>query len=780
MFYHLKIAIRNLKRDGMYSIINIGGLAVSLTAVLLILLWVNDEMSFNKFHQRGKDIFQTNVCFKGDGNDTYWDIACAPLAFAAKEEIPEIENACRYYSYWGADMLKYADGNQERVVTGFTYGMVDSTFFSIFNFPVLEGNVQRMLADPQSVVLSESVARQLFGNEMPIGKALYDNNQQQYYVTGVMADIPQNSSVRFDILLPFSLYEHSKPDELTGWGRFDFKTWFLLRPHTDVAAIEKKLTEIQFRHAQDTDVSYELQSIETVNLYNADGSPNSKAQACRLFLMVTFVVILVACVNYINMSTARASRRNKEVFVKNILGARKVNLFFQFLNESTLLFLLSLVAATVLLYLVFPAFNHIAGKQLEFRLFSINTLITYGCTFIVIIICAGIYPAFNLAIKKPLQGLNNKSGNAVLRRVLVVGQFIVAAVLITATITINMQLKYVKKKNLGYEKENVFHVQMPNNFKNHYDAVKSQLLQNSFVSGVTATSMPLKRVTTTERISNIEDSDTKNSKIILLCTDKDFAPTMDVTFAAGHNFSGTSADATSVILNETAVKSIGITDPVGKKCTVAGIERTIIGVARDFHFKDLHISIEPLAVLVDDWRGAMYVRTSVNGAPQAIAAVEKIWKQYESELPFSYRFIDDEFDTIYKSDIRTGKLFNAFAIIAILISCLGLFGLVTYTAETKTKEIGIRKVLGASVSDIVSMLSKEFIILVGVAMLIAFPLSYYWLNKMLQDFAYRINIGWWMFAAAAFITIALTLLTVGFQAIKAATANPVKAIKSGE
>ena len=776
MFYQLKITLRNLRRGGVYSIINITGLAMGLTACILIMLWVQDELSFDKFHKRSKDIFQTNVYFKETNN--YWNIACAPLAFTAKEEIPEIENACRYYAYWGADMLKYEGENKERTATGFSYGMVDSTFFSMFDFPVLEGNIQRMLVDPQSIVLSASIAKQLFGDETPVGKTLYDNNRQQYHVTGVMADMPQNSSIRFDILLPFSLYEQSSPNELKSWGRFDFKTWFLLKPGANRANVEKKLTELQYLHTQDAKVNYELQSLETVNFYNADGSANAKAQACRLFLVVAFVVILIACVNYINISTARASRRNKEIFIKNILGAKKTKLFLQFFNESVWMFLFSLAMATVLLYLIFPVFNQVAGKQLEFHLFSTQTLIVYGLTFLAVVLCAGIYPAINLAVKKPLQGVNNKRGNSVLRRMLVVGQFVVATVLILVTITTSAQLEYVKKKDLGYNKENVLCMQMPAQLKKHYDAIKSELLQNATILGVTATSMPLKGVTSTYGISDIEGSDLKDQKTILLCTDKDFIPTMDIKLVAGQNFTGTPADATGIILNETAVKTMDITDPVGKKCDAAGVEGVIIGVVRDFHFKDLHSPIEPLTILANDWRGSLYVRTSANGASQAIAAVEKVWKQYESELPFSYHFIDDEFDTIYKTDIQTGILFRYFAIIAIMISCLGLFGLVTYTAEMKTKEIGIRKVLGASVSNIVNMLSKEFLILVGIALLIAFPLAWYWLDKMLQDYVYRIHIGWWIFALAGLITILLTLLTVGWQAIKAATANPVKAIKS--
>jgi hypothetical protein len=379
-----------------------------------------------------------------------------------------------------------------------------------------------------------------------------------------------------------------------------------------------------------------------------------------------------------------------------------------------------------------------------------------------------------------VQGINNKRGNAALRRVLVVGQFIVAIVLILVTIATTMQLEYVRKKDLGYQKENVIQVQLTNKLRGRYDALKEELLQNAAITGVTATSMPLKNVTSTYTISNIEGKDMEGQRTILMSTDKDFIPVMDIELLEGQNFIGTDADATGVILNETAVKTMNITNPVGKRINISGMEGNIIGVVRDFHIKSLHTPIEPVSIIVNNWRGSLYIRTSAAGAPQAVAAVEKLWKQYETELPFSYRFIDDEFDAVYKADIRTGNLFRYFAVIAILLSCLGLFGLVTYTAESKTKEIGIRKVLGATVSNIVNMLSKEFLILVGIALILAFPLAYYCLDRLLQDYAYRIDIGWWMFALAGIITILLTIVTVGWQAVKAAVANPVKAISSSE
>jgi len=786
MFYHLKIILRNLRSNGLYSIINIAGLAVSLTACILILLWVQDEWSFDKFHKRSRDIFKTIYHIKGF--DEYWPSACAPLAFTAKEEIPEIENACRFYPRWDAQKFKYVRGTEENIVKEFTCSLVDTTFFSMFNFKILEGDRWRMLVEPQSIVLTASIAKQLFGDETPIGKTISDDKQRDYYVTGVIADMPENSSIRFDILLPVSLYKDPRPgDPTASWRSFGFQTWFRLRPHADVAAVEKKLDEIQLRNnpndprgGQD---KYQLKCIESLNFHNDDGSLNEKAQTSRLFSIVALVVILIACVNYVNISTARASRRNKELFVKNILGARKWKLFFQFLSESALLFLISLVVATFLLYLIFPTFNLIAGKQLEFHLLSVQTWIVYGLTFLIVILFAGIYPALSLAVQKPLQGINNKSGNAALRRILVVGQFMIAIVLIMVTITSTLQLEYVKRKNLGYTKENIFYVPVSKNLVEHVDAVKSELLQNPAILGVTATSQPLKNITIQNGIFKIEGIDGYRNGheellTVTLYTDTNFFSTMNIELLEGRNFTGTLADAGYVILNETAIKTIGLKEPIGKKCSVAGNAATIIGVVRDFHFKNLHTPIEPFMIRGYSGYNYLYVKTSAAGAPEAIAAVEKFWKQYETEIPFSYQFVDDEFDTIYKTDIRAGILFRYFAGIAIFISCLGLFGLVAFTAETKTKEIGIRKVLGARVSNIVNMLSKEFLILVGIAMLFAFPLAYYWIDKMLQDYAYHIRIGWWMFALAGLITIVLTLITVGWQAVKAATANPVKAIKS--
>ena len=769
-----KIILRNLFRKGWeYSWINIAGLAVSLTVIILIMLWVWDEMSFDRFHHRSKDIYQTNVKFKIV--DEYWNLACGPLAFAAKNEIPEVENACRGISFWRIDMLQNRE--QNKTVADFSCGIVDSTFFSVFDFKVLEGDLRRLLVDYESIVLSESIARQLFGVDNPFGAVLFDNHHRQYRVSGVMADMPQNSSLRFDILLPFTFFERMDPQSTKDWTRANYHTWFLLQPRANPAVVEGKIAELVNRHVPDDLIRYSLQPLESLNFYNADGSANSKAQTNKMFSFIALALIFVACINYVNITTARASCRNKEVFMRNILGARKLHLFFQFLKESTFLFVISLAFAICLLYLFFPAFNNIAGKQMVFRLFSIPTMVVFGLTFLTVVICAGIYPAINLAVRKPLQGIGYKRSNTFLRRTLVVTQFVVATVLISVTITTGRQLEFIKHKDLGYEKENVLCVPI-GGISGYYNTIKTELLRNPAILNVTVSSQPLNNIPQFLQISEFEGSEVDQLRTILLRTDSSFFSTMNIPLVSGRGFDASSY-GNNVILNETAVKSLNISDPIGRKCMVGNRECTVIGVVRDFHIKNLYYPIEPLVLSNETFqRNFLYVRTTNNGVSQAINAVQSLWLQYNPQLPFSYHFIDDNFKTEYITDIRSGIIFQIFAIVAILLSCFGLFGLVTFAAETKTKEIAIRKVMGANVSSIVYMLSREFMILACIGMLIAFPLAYHWLDRFLQDYAYRINVNFWIFAWAGIITVALTMLTVGWKALKAALANPVEAINS--
>jgi len=774
MFYNLKITLRNLSKNRLYSIINITGLAVSLAAVIFITMWVYDELSFDKFHKRGKDIYLTVSSYY---SGVYWDVSAPPLGPAGIAEIPEVENACRIFDT-DVKFLKY----KQNILTDIRGSIVDLPFFSVFNIKVKQGDVRALLPDNNSVVLSENAAQMLFEKEEPLGKIITDNTGRQFHVTGIIADLPQNSSIRSNVIFPFSLYESTNltPNALNMgslWRSLRCQTYFLLRHGADVTTVAQKLNVVHQKH-DSWAITYSLFPFEKQNLYQFDGTAKSNLQACRLFSVAAAILLLIACINYVNLVTSRTSRRNKEIFVRNVFGARKRNLFAHFLNESLLLFFASLVVATLLIYFLFPVYNQITGKQLEFRLFSASTMMIYGLAFALTTFLAGVYPAFKLSYGNKLSSMR-LSGNTFLRRLLVVLQFSASVALILAAITITRQLHFIKTMNPGYNKENVFYVELSGKMGEDKALIKSRLLKIPGIEGITFTSGNF----TNMSFGNVaigwegKGADDENMLVSILNTDADFIPMMNVQMIEGRGFTGTSTDTAYCIVNRAAVNAMQLQKPLGKRLFVLN-GRQIIGVAEDFHFQSMHEPIKPLVIAITPWTNLMYVKAGAHNIPNAIKAVESLYKEYNAELPFNYSFLNDEFDRLYKSDIRTGNLFNIFAIIAIMISCLGLFGLVTYTAETKTKEIGIRKVLGASVSNIVNMLSKEFLILVGIALLIAFPLAYYWIDKMLQDYAYHISIGWWMFALAGIITILLTLITVGWQAIKAATANPVKAIKS--
>jgi len=772
MFYHLKITLRNLYRNGIYSVINIVGLAVSLAVAILILLWVNEELNYDRFHKKGKDIYQTLVSFNMGGKDLAWKASSPPLGEFSKNEIPNIVSYCRVMER-SMTTFVYEDRETALIQRNF----VDSTFFSIFSFKLLTGNPANPFPDRDAVILSRKAAESLFGNyEEALGKIIRED-KRSFHVSGVMENMRENTQLRCDALCNSQLVLEKQGEAYSGnWGALGTSTYFLLHPAADYREVGKRISEVHNKNMPEFEMTYTLQPLFKSRFYDEKNQPNSNMQACKLFSLAVLVLLIIACINYINLVTARISRRNKELFVRKALGAGKWKLFLQSMQESTLLFVISTIVATGLMFSVFSLFREISGKNMELRLFSPETLAVYGITFVAVSIFAGLFPAINLSMYKPAEllgkNVGKRGGGVWLRRLLVVIQFCAAMMLVTSSIVITLQMRYVQKMNVGYHHENVMEIIVRGEMANSREAIRNDLLQLPGVSGVGFASQTIQDAATA---SGWKDS----LMLVFISIDKAFIPTMGMELAAGNNFSDSPADSAYFILNETAVKAIGMTDPVGKPFEFHETQGTIIGVVKDFNFKDLHQEIEPLIFRYGkDEPRLMYIRLTPGTIQPTIAEIEKIMKRYNPKTAFNYSFLDDAFERMYRSDIRTGKLFNIFAVIAIIVSCLGLFGLVTFAAETKTKEIGIRKVLGASVMSIVRLLLKEFIILVGVAMLIAFPLAYYLLEKMLQDFAYRIHISWWIFALSGSITIVLTLLTVSWKAIRAATANPVKAIKT--
>lgn len=783
---YFKIAWRNLWKSKTYSLINIVGLAASLAACILLMLWVQDEIGFDGFNKNKNDIYSVKAGFKQDGKDNYWGTP-APIATFAKAEFPEVSDACRIADNWSISMLRYNNKKFEKL----HMGLADASLFTVFDFPLIKGNLAKPFTDDLSIVVSETTAKKVFGTTDVLNKVLTGDDKNLYHITGVMKDMPPNSSIQYDIVFNFDFLKRNYDGtgywkSLDGdWGNYNYTTYLLLKHSDDAKATAQKITAIHRRN-QDIDftknLNYSLLPLNKVHLYTADGKEDGM-MIVKVFFIVAVIILLIACINYVNLITARSVKRAKEISVRKIIGADKAGLFWQFLSESLLLFFISLLLATAIIYAVMPLYNELSGKTIAFNPFSKNVLLIYAITLAATLLLAGIYPAVTLSSFRPLEAMKGKlsgiGSKGMFRKVLVVIQFSFSIMLIVSTIIIGNQLKYIREKKLGYDKENVFSFNMKN-INAHYDATVAELVQQSGIAGVTAAGSDILNSWSSTGDTEWEGKPPGEIFIInQISVDRSFIKTMGLQFAAGGGFTGTPADSTNYILNETAVKAMNIKDPVGKSFVFHEKKGTIVGVVKDFHFQSLHQKIEPVILFYNpDWRNMMYVKTTAKDAPKAIAAVEKVWKQYNPDYALEYRFLDEAFDVNYKSDIRIGKLFNSFAVIAILISCLGLFGLITYTAETKVKEIGVRKVLGASVPDIVGMLSKDFLKLILISCVIAFPLAWWFLQKMMQQYSYRAPIHWWIFLLAGSITLFIALFTISFQAIKAALANPVKSFRT--
>ena len=780
---YIKTAFRTLIKSRSYTVINITGLAISLTASVLLLLWVTDELSYDRMHSKADRIYVAAAGI-GKGKDQIWSVTSAPLAIFGKAEIPAIEDACRISTFNNSILLEYQDKkfNEPSIY-------VDQNFFEIFDFKLLEGNPAQPFPDNRSIVLSKTTAEKYFGNQPAMGKIVQVREGHAYKVTGVMENMPKNSSLQFPLMMSFDvLAENRAQNPLNAdWGNLNYQTYFLLKAGTDPVAVGKQLADIHRKNQPADfwkDLNYLMQPLTKYHLYTADGDEQGMKQV-KVFALVAVVILLIACINYVNLVTARATRRSKEVSVRKVVGANKGHLFWQFISESLIVFVISMLVAVGLLYGLMPTYNNLSGKEMVFSLSDRKVWAIFGGALLAVLALAGVYPAlmlssFNpaLALKGIIPGLGKNSG---FRKALVVVQFTCSVVLIVATVIISRQLAYIRNMNLGYSKENVFTFEA-HNFRKNYDGIRQQLEQQPGIMGVTAS---------TQRILNVQSStgslewdgkpaNMSSFMINQLSADRTFPEVMGMELVAGQGFTGTPADSSHYLLNETAVKVIGLDDPVGKTITFHNKPGTIVGILKDFHFKDMKTAIEPCILFMDpDWGwNTFYVKTTGAQAKQALAAVEKLWKQHNADYEFDYQFLDESFDALYKSDIRAGKLFNLFAGVAILLSCLGLFGLVTFTAETKVKEIGIRKTLGASVSNIIFLISKDFLKLVTVSFLVAFPLGWWMMNRWLESYVYRTAIEWWVFAAAGFAAFAIAAITVCSKSLRAARENPIKAIRT--
>lgn len=787
MFYNFKIAVRNLQKNGLYSVINVVGLAVSLAVVIIIMLWVWDELSYDRFHKHVDDLYTTNTIING----IYWTSTPAPLALHAKAEFPEIVNACRIGEL-GQDIIEYEGVKFQHIEVL----VADSTFFTMFDFPMVNGDYSRpfhnslkLYPDEESMIISESKAKIIFGNKDPVGEIIKMGDRGYFHIIGIMKDFPKNSSIKADVVVPLAILQHNYLDKRMDddWSGYNYNTYFQLAKGTDSYAFSGKITEMVRRISEtdsgggETSLRFMLQPIKDLHLYGPDGRPVG-VEKVRLFAIVAVFILIIACINYVNLVTARAGKRNREMGLRKVFGAKRGNLVFQLMGETLLLLTAAFIVSIILAWLLLLFFNQLSGKEMGLQLFSGHTLAVYGVSLLGILTLAGIYPAIFLASFHPLKTVkagisNNHSRHDWFRKMLVVIQFVCSVVLIILTIAVKQQLDFLRQKDLGYDKEYVFTVPTVMKYGS-YETWKTELMKNHAITGV-ALSSGDNMIAPGSKGGVSWPGKCKDVTFNLVYATYDFIETMGIPLIAG-NISP-NADESYVLLNEEAVKAMELENPVGIRLTSGEKYLTVSGVVKDYNFEALNQPVRPLMIRCTNNLNILsytYIRTTAARSKEAVEHTEKLWKEANPNDDFTYSFLDDNFDKLYRSDIRSGQLFSIFSVIAILISCLGLFGLVTYMVETKTKEIGIRKVLGASVSNIVNMLLKEFLLLVGISMLIAFPLAWYWMNKMLQDYAYHIEISWWMFALTGLITVVLVLLTIGWQAIKAATANPVDSIKT--
>ncbi len=780
---YIKTGWRNLLKNKFYSVINILGLTLGLAIGILILLWVQDELSFDAFHKNAKDIYRLEL-FGGTGaSRQIFSVGMAPMGLLAKQQLAQVKDEVRL-----TDNNDYSLYKHEDKVFGDEFATyADPSFFSVFDFPIIDGNPSQPFADDNSVVITKKTAAKFFGDQNPLGKVIVGDNKMNFTVTGVINDFPKNSKFNYDMIMPMSLHVklmlQNHTDLSNNFNILGYETYLQFKPGTSLAGLTTKLRRIHLSHkADDTDVEYLLLPLTKMHLYNADLSDKG-ISIIRIFIAIAVLILVIACINYVNLSTARSMLRSKEISMRKIVGAAKWQLFMQFVVETMLLFSVAAVLAIGLIWVLMPLFNQLSGKALMFNLSDYRVWVVLASTIVGCLAASSFYPALLLSSFEPLKALKGRIsagiGDALFRKILVTTQFAFSIMLIIGTIVITGQLNYIRSKDLGYDKTNVIAVWMRDMAK-HYDAVKPELLKQPGILAVTRSNQFVVHFSGFTGDVDWDGKDPKqNTMVHPITVDKDLISFFKMKLMQGTSFTGAVTDSAHFILNEAAIAEAGIKDPIGKRFKMRGVNGTIIGVVKDFHYASMKEKIAPAVFYYKpEYFNRMYIKTTNADAPEAIAAVEKQFKQYNGQYPFGYAFVDDVFNDMYHSEQLEGKLFKDFAAIAIFISCLGLLGLAAYTAQVRNREIGIRKVLGATVAGVIRLLAVDFLKLVFIAIIIASPIAWFAMNKWLQDYAYKITINWSVFVLAGSAAILIAFAAISFQTIKAALTNPVKSLKS--
>jgi len=774
---YFKIAIRNIIRHKGFSFINIVGLALGLAVFILIMLWVQDESSYDKFHENKDQLYRLVV--QSELGEQSFKAVVTPGEFTPylHQNIPEIEESCLYRPYSGEVLVKEGERSfYERKIS-----CADSTFLRLFDFKVVSGNVEEALSTVEKIVLTQSAAKKYFGDEDPMGKTLdIFNGRLTTTVSAIIEDLPANTHFDFDLLISMKLMA---PFD---WGNHYFNGYFKLAPNTDPDFVVEKINKLIEEKDLGFGAHYYLQSIKDIHLksqfdIDMNNSTSEVNNNVYIFTFIAFFILLIACINFMNLSTARSSKRAKEVGIRKVVGAYRQNLMRQFMGESIIFAFLGMLFALLLVELLLGGFNQLTQKNIE--LFTGNNfqliLQALGLTLVTGVV-AGFYPTIFLSSFKPITTLKGQSAqqSSMLRRVLVIIQFSLSVILICGAIVVSSQLKYIGQKDLGFDRDNLVYMRYTRDIVPGYDKFRQELLALPELENIALSSdIPTNTIHLWGSFEWEGMEADKEYMMNVYTVDDHFLNTMKFNVLDGRSFSPEFADSNNYILNEAAIAYTGIEDPVGKRFKHNEVEGIIVGVVQNFNYKSIRTKVEPLVIRQGSYNHYMISRINSKNMPDTIKKLESIWKSNFPEYPFELHFMDSDFENLYETEQRTGKVFNYFTILAIIICCLGLFGLASFTTEQRTKEIGVRKVLGASVAQIVGLLSSSYLKWVLIANLIAWPAAWYIMNKWLENFAYRIKINPLLFLLAGAAACSVALLTVSIQTVKAANSNPVKALK---
>ena len=802
---YFKIAFRNLWKNKGFSAINIFGLASGLAICLLILFYVNNELGYDRYNAKADRIYRVDGDLQFGGNHFVIAQSPDPVGPTLKQDFPQVEQFVRFRDHGGI-MVKKGNQNIEEDKVIYT----DSTLFSVFTLPMIQGDPSTALVQPNSVVITESTAKKYFNSTDVVGKTMIIGDTGNYKITGVIRDIPKQSHFHFDFFI--SMYGQLSPYEINQWTSNNFNTYIVLKKGSNADLLSSQLNDFVMRYVapvfqslnitpeefkkQGNYLHYTLMPLQKIHLYsNKSGEleANGNIEYVYIFSLIAFFILLIACVNFMNLSTARSANRAKEVGVRKVLGSLRKNLIMQFLSESVLISFISLALALVIAALLLPYFNQLSGKDMTLDLFLKPWLLPAAILLMIVVgLIAGSYPAFYLSSFKPVQVLKGKLAKGFksswLRSGLVVFQFCISIILVIGTLVIYLQLNYIRNKDIGFNRSQVLIIKNTDALGRQAKVFEDEIKKlNGIENGTMTGYLPTSGWRSDSPLFPDATTDTKNAVSTQIWRiDENYIPTLGMKMVQGRNFSvNFPTDSSGIIINEAALKLFGFKDPLNRPLYYMNdfpkkdlTKYHIMGIVKNFNFNTLREEVTPLCFLYQPQNSSMAFRVHSANMPNLISMIQNKFKSLAPEQPFSYSFMDEDFNKTYSNEQRMGGISMTFSALAILIACLGLLGLITFAAEQRAKEIGIRKVLGANGRNIVSMLSKDFLKLVFIASLIAIPLAWWAMNKWLQGFAYRIQISWWILVSAALLAVLIALATIFYQAIKAALANPVNSLRS--